>query len=184
MHSATVSPRIRRPLLALSAAGLALTSIAFVTSPGDAATNERSHQPEHAPRAFGLMGDHAKLSELAAELGIDGQALSQALDTLHQDMAAQRETLHESLSGADPDVRRDAMRELAEQRQTAMTEVLAEFGIDREALRAHHDDPNHRRGEHTGRRRAMMGGMLGRFHTNAHANANVPNGETTEEATD
>lgn len=177
MTSATRVTRLRRPVIAATAAALAVASIAFVTGPSDAATDDStntrtvsSHQP--VGDRFSTRTEHRR--DLAARFGIDDEAFLQALNAIHADFAQRRDALREASDGETIEARRTAMQAIAEERKTAIANVLKEYGVDPGTV-----------DEHRERRRGPMTRLPKHANAKAHANARVGAGapNTAEDIT-
>lgn len=87
-------------------------------------------RPDPAERA-------ERLATLADELGIDVDALTTAVEALHEELDAERTALREELADLDVEARRAAMQAFAEERQARMRTLLIDLGADPAAVDAH-----------------------------------------------
>ena len=78
----------------------------------------------------------ARLAGLAADLGVDADALTAAADALHAELDAERDALREELADATVEERREAMQAFAEERRARMRELLIGLGADADAVDA------------------------------------------------
>jgi hypothetical protein len=111
----------KRPVTALLAgSSLILASVLATAGISNASTD--------TDQADTTVAADASVS-IASDVGVDGAALSGALKAVHDDMAAKRQELRDTLDEQDGEQWRDGMHAIATERRDAMADVRAEFGL-------------------------------------------------------
>jgi len=150
----TPTPTARGGALAIAVgiAALALAGAALVSLPNTAVAQDTVDAPRlqaHAPgqmRGAERMQRHdqvdqaeraARMVEMAEQFGVDPDALRVTMEALRVDLAADRGEAREALMQLGPEARREAMREFAAGRRTAMIAALEALGVDPDAFAQH-----------------------------------------------
>lgn len=168
----TTAARSMPAIVIAAAAALALAVVMIAGSQGGATAEESETRAPMGPRMGSIQErahghadvdpEHraAHLAELAADLGVDADALAETMAAVRSSLDAQRATMHEDLAGLDRDARRAAMTASAEERRGLMAEALAELGVDPDAFAQHRADHDHSdRSEHAQRQQRGPQGM-------------------------